>query len=71
MKGATAMNNSQNEQHISSGKHKDAQEVEYEDMELLERLETLREDMEDLRITTLAELIQRIEELHRKLDIEQ
>jgi hypothetical protein len=40
-------------------------------MELLERLETLREDMEDLKVTTLSELIQRIEELHRKLDNEQ
>jgi hypothetical protein len=28
------------------------------------------EDMEDLKITTLSELIQRIEELHRKLDNE-
>ncbi len=41
---------------------------EYEEMELLERLETLREDMEDLGVTTLAEVIQRIEELHRRLD---
>ena len=41
---------------------------EYEDMELLERLETLREDMEDLGVSTLAEVIQRIEELHRRLD---
>jgi len=39
-------------------------------MELLERLETLREDMEDLGVTTLSGLIQRIEELHRKLDNE-
>ncbi len=35
---------------------------------LLERLESLREDMEDLGVTTLAEVIQRIEEMHRKLD---
>jgi hypothetical protein len=27
-------------------------ELEYEEMELLERLETLREDMEDLKVTT-------------------
>lgn len=45
-------------------------EIEYEDMELLERLETLREDMEDLGVTTLAEVNQRIEELHRRLDIQ-
>jgi hypothetical protein len=43
-------------------------EEEYDDMELLERLETLREDMEELGVTTLAEVIRRIEELHRKLD---
>ncbi|HZO74448.1 MAG TPA: hypothetical protein VFB60_19755 [Ktedonobacteraceae bacterium] len=41
---------------------------EYDTMELLERLETLREDMEDLGVTTLAEVIQRIEELHRQMD---
>jgi len=64
------MNYSPKEQHISSEKHEDAEELEYEDMELLERLETLREDMEDLRVQTLAELILRIEELHRKLDHE-
>jgi hypothetical protein len=43
-------------------------EQEYIDMELLERLETLREDMEELGVTTLAELIQRIEEMHQRLD---
>ena len=41
---------------------------EYDDMELLERLETVREDMEDLGVTTLAEVIQRIEEMHKQLD---
>ncbi len=41
---------------------------EYDEMELLERLETLREDMEDLGVTTLAEVIQRIKEMHQKLD---
>ena len=41
---------------------------EYDEMELLERLEALREDMEDLGVTTLAEVIQRIEEMHRRLD---
>jgi len=65
------MNNSQEEQHLSLEKHEGADEIEYEEMELLERLETLREDMEDLGVTTLAELIQRIEELHRKLDNQQ
>jgi len=43
-------------------------EEEYDDLEILERLEGLREDMEDLGVTTLKEVIQRIEELNRKLD---
>ena len=41
---------------------------EYNDMEMLELLETLREDMEDVGVTTLAEIIVRIEALHKKLD---
>ena len=41
---------------------------EYDKMELLERLEALREDMEDLGVSTLAEVIQRIEEMHGRLD---
>lgn len=52
--------------HMSSGIDND--EEEYDDMELLERLEALREDMEDLGVKTLAEVIQRIEEMHRRLD---
>ena len=59
------------DQHYSLQKHQDTDELEYAELELLERLETLREDMEDLKVTTLSELIQRIEELHRKLDNEQ
>lgn len=43
-------------------------EEEYDDMEQLERLETLREDMEELGVRTLAEVVQRIAELHQKLD---
>ena len=43
---------------------------EYDELAILERLEALREDMEDLGVTTLAEVIQRIEELHRRLDDE-
>ena len=42
--------------------------ADYDDMELLERLESLREDMEDLGVTTLAEVIKRIEEMHQRLD---
>ena len=41
---------------------------EFDDLELLERLESLREDMEELGISTLAELILRIEEMHKRLD---
>jgi hypothetical protein len=46
----------------------DFDDEEYDDMELLERLETLREDMEELGVTTLDEVIQRIKELHQLLD---
>ena len=48
--------------------HDEFGEHEYEEMELLERLETLREDMEELGVTTLDEVIKRIEDLHRQLD---
>jgi DNA-binding transcriptional regulator YbjK len=41
---------------------------EYDEMELLERLETLREEMEDLGVSTLSEVIERIKALHEKLD---
>ena len=46
----------------------EVEEEEYDTMELLERLETLREDMEELGVTTLSEVIQRIEDLHRQMD---
>ncbi|HEX9131616.1 MAG TPA: hypothetical protein VF844_04940 [Ktedonobacteraceae bacterium] len=60
------MSNLPKDQHTSVEMHDE--EDEYSEMELLERLETLREDMEDLGVTSLDEVIQRIEELHRKLD---
>ncbi len=41
---------------------------EYSDMEILEMLESVREDMEELGVTTLQEVIARIEELHKRLD---
>ncbi|WP_052889050.1 hypothetical protein [Thermogemmatispora carboxidivorans] len=41
---------------------------EYDDLELLEILETIRDDMEELGLRTLDEVIERIEELHRKLE---
>lgn len=52
----------------SEKEHEEWNDEEYGDMELLELLETIREDMEELGVTTLQEVIARIEELHRKLD---
>ena len=67
--GINTMSKLPKDQHPSHEKPGDeVDEVEYAEMDLLERLETLREDMEELGVTTLAEVIQRIEELHRRLD---
>ena len=63
------MNNFQKDQRHTDELDDDFDIEEYDDMELLERLETLREDMEDLGVTTLQEVNRRIEELHRKLDM--
>ena len=41
---------------------------EYSAMEMLEILESIREDMEELGVTSLQEVIARIEELHQRLD---
>ncbi|MBI3965695.1 MAG: hypothetical protein HY329_08670 [Chloroflexi bacterium] len=41
---------------------------EYSEMDLLERLESLREEMEELGISSLDELNRRIAEMHQKLD---
>ncbi len=57
-----------NQQEPDNNSSFEVDDEEYDEMELLERLEALREDMEDLGVTTLAEVIQRIEELHRRLD---
>lgn len=43
-------------------------DTEYSEMEYLELLESLREDMEELGVTTLQEVIARIEALHQRLD---
>ena len=59
---------SQHEPNHTSFDRDDAGGEEYDEMELLERLEALREDMEDLGVTTLAEVIRRIEEMHQRLD---
>jgi hypothetical protein len=54
---------------ISSDKAWDTDDTdEYSEMERLEILESLREDMEELGVTTLQEVIARIEELHQRLD---
>ena len=69
MDGNKTMDKSRKNQDYSHKTDDDmTDEDEYEEMELLERLETLREDMEDLGVSTLAEVIQRIEELHRRMD---
>ncbi len=52
----------------SAKKQPDFDEEEYSDMELLEILESVREDMEELGVTTLQEVIARIQELHKRLD---
>lgn len=57
-----------NSQHDAFASEDGLDQEEYDEMELLERLETLREDMEELGITTLAGLIERIEALHKQLD---
>lgn len=44
---------------------------EYDEMMRLERLESLEEDMVDLGVTTLAEVRQRIRELHQQLGDEE
>ncbi len=44
--------------------------ADYDALLLLERLESLEEDMEELGITSRDQLRQRIAELHRRLDEE-
>lgn len=41
---------------------------EYSEMEELEMLESIREDMEELGVTTLQEVIARIDALNKRLD---
>ena len=43
-------------------------EYEYEQMLLLEQLESLREEMEELGVSTLAEVEAKIAALHGQLD---
>lgn len=63
------MNQKSNKQdQVPVNKPRDADFDEYSEMELLEMLESVREDMEELGVTTLQEVIARIEELHRHLD---
>jgi hypothetical protein len=40
----------------------------YDELLVLERLESLEEEMKDLGVTTLEQLRERIEALHRQLD---
>ena len=45
----------------------DSEDEEYDAMMLLDRLESLEEEMEDLEITTLDQLRERIRDLHAEL----
>jgi hypothetical protein len=47
-----------------------AEPAEYDQMLLLERLESLEEEMEELGVASLDDLRRRIAELHRRLDEE-
>ena len=64
------MSGKNHDKDFSSGVDENAfdENLEYDDLELLERLESLREDMENLGVTTITEVIQRITELHQQLD---
>lgn len=46
----------------------DKDQAEYDLMLELDQLETLKEEMEELSVSSLAEVIARMDELHRKLD---
>ena len=46
----------------------DAEDDEYTKLDQLERLESIREDMEEFGISTLGEVIERIADLNQKLD---
>ena len=50
------------------GQEREEGNDEYRLMLLLERLESLREDMLELGVRSLEEVERRIEELHRRLD---
>lgn len=62
------MNQKAEKQQPASGEETWNKDDEYSEMETLEMLESLREDMEELGVSTLQEVIERIEELHRQLD---
>ena len=49
------------------GSIEDLDNEEYDTMALLDQLESLEEEMEELGVTTLDELRQRIRDLHDKL----
>ena len=46
------------------------QKAEYDAMMLLERLETLEEEMQELGVSTLDDVRRRITELNEQLDLE-
>lgn len=65
------MTNDQHEEDADRGPGEELTPAEYEGMLLLERLESLEEDMLELGVATLTEVRRRIEELHRQLDLEE
>lgn len=58
----------QHKQAVNDDTWEDDDSDEYSEMERLEMLESLREDMEELGVTTLQEVVALIEKLHRRLD---
>ena len=54
--------------HDDDERDSDFDPAEYDAMVILERLESLEEDMEELGVSTLDEVRARIAELHQRLD---
>jgi DNA-binding HxlR family transcriptional regulator len=53
---------------MSESQMTDPEKVEYDLMMELDRLESLKEEMEDLGVANLAEIEARIKELSRRMD---
>jgi hypothetical protein len=53
---------------VSDAGKKDSDQAEYDLMMELDQLETIKEEMEELGVSSLVEIEARMAELHRKLD---